>query len=112
MEYCQRLKKIRKETGLTQEEFATSIGITRSPIAAAESGKSRLQPLAVRKICETYNVNEKWLQSGEGSMRNTYNIPEEEINALLDIYSKLPESSRKKFISFLDSLGLEETNKW
>lgn len=108
MNFAERLKKIRKETGLTQEEFALSIGVTRSPIASAESGKSKLQPLAVRKICETYNINEKWLQTGEGSMRDTYDIPEEELKNLLDIYSKLPEPSRKKFISFLDSLVTEE----
>lgn len=104
MEYNERLKKIRKETGLTQEEFASSIGISRSPIASAELGKSRLQPLAIRKICELYDVNEKWLQTGEGSMRNTYNIPDDELKNLLEAYSKLPESSRKQFINFLSTL--------
>lgn len=104
MNFSERLKKVRKETGLTQEEFATAIGVTRSPIAAAESGKSKLQPLAIRKICELYNINEKWLQAGEGSMRNTYNIPDDELKNLLEVYSKLPETSRKKFIGFLDEL--------
>lgn len=108
MNFSERLKKIRKETGLTQEEFAISIGITRSPIASAELGKSKLQPLAIRKICETYNINEKWLQTGDGDMKNTYDIPEEEIKNLLDVYSKLPKSSRKKFLSFLDSIVIEE----
>lgn len=107
MDFSERLKKVRKETGLTQEEFATAIGVTRSPIAAAESGKSKLQPLAIRKICELYNINEKWLQTGEGSMRNTYNIPDDELKNLLDVYSKLPESSRKKFIGFLYELTNE-----
>lgn len=104
MEFSERLKKVRKETGLTQEEFATAIGVTRSPIASAESGKSKLQPLAIRKICELYDVNENWLQNGVGSMRNTYNIPDDELKNLLDVYSKLPESSRKKFINFLGDL--------
>lgn len=107
MDFSERLKKVRKETGLTQEEFAIAIGVTRSPIAAAESGKSKLQPLAIRKICELYSINEKWLQTGDGSMRNTYNIPDDELKNLLDVYSKLPESSRKKFISFLDELTNE-----
>ena len=104
MNFGERLKKVRKETGLTQEEFALAIGVTRSPIAAAESGKSKLQPLAIRKICELYNINEEWLQTGEGSMKNTYNIPDEELKSLLDVYSKLSPSLRKKFISFLDEL--------
>lgn len=104
MNFGERLKKVRKETGLTQEEFAIAIGVTRSPIASAESGKSKLQPLAIRKICELYGINENWLQNGEGNMRNTYNIPDDELKNLLDVYSKLPEPSRKKFISFLGDL--------
>lgn len=108
MYFNERLKQIRKESGLTQDEFAKSIGITRSPIASAESGKSKLQPLAIRKICEVYNINEPWLLIGEGHMRDTYNIPDDELKNLLDVYSKLPENSRKKFINFLDGLIAEE----
>ena len=104
MDFSERLKKVRKETGLTQAEFAAAIGITRSPIAAAESGKSKLQPLAVRKICEIYGINERWMQTGEGNMRNTYNIPDDELRNLLEVYSKLSEPLRKKFISFLSEL--------
>lgn len=108
MSFAERLKKVRKETGLTQEDFASSIGVTRSPIASAESGKSKLQPLAIRTICEIYKVNEKWLQTGEGNMHNTYDIPEEELNNLLDVYSKLPVKARKKFLNFLDELIVDE----
>lgn len=104
MDFGERLKKVRKETGLTQKEFAAAIGVTRSPIASAESGKSKLQPMAIRKICELYNINGEWLQTGEGSMRNTYNIPDDELKNLLEVYSKLPESLRKKLISFLEEL--------
>lgn len=104
MDFSERLKKVRKETGLTQEEFAAAIGVTRSPIAAAESGKSKLQPLTIRTICELYNINQEWLQTGNGSMRNLYNISDDELKNLLDVYSKLPDSLRKKFISFLDEL--------
>lgn len=102
--YGERLKKIRKETGLTQEQFAKSIGVTRNPIASAEIGKSKLQPLAVHKICELYNINEEWFINGIGSMKNTYNIPEYEVKNLLKIYSRLPEVLRKDFIHFLENM--------
>lgn len=105
--FDERLKRIRKETGLTQEEFAKSIGVTRSPIAAAESGKSKLQPLAIRRICELYGINETWLLTGDGHMRNTYDIPDDELKGLLEVYSKLPEKSRKKFVNFLEDLVKE-----
>ena len=108
MNFGERLKKVRRETGLTQSDFAIAIGITRSPIASAESGKSKLQPLTIRKICELYDINEKWLRNGEGSMRNTYNIPNDELKNLLNVYSKLPESLRVKFIDFLYELTCEQ----
>lgn len=108
MSFGERLRQVRKETGLTQQEFAESIGVTRSPIAFAESGKSKLQPLAIRRICELYDINENWLLSGTGDMRNTYNIPNDELKNLLEVYSKLPEETRKKFISFLKDLAPQE----
>lgn len=108
MTYGERLKQIRKGTGLSQQEFAESIGVSRSPIAFAESGKSKLQPLAVHRICELYDINENWLLTGEGNMRTVYDIPSEELKNLLEIYSKLPEISRKKFVSFLQDLVEQE----
>lgn len=107
--FNERLKQIRRETGLTQEEFAKSIGVTRSPIAAAEAGKSKLQPLAIRRICELYDINESWLVNGNGHMRDTYDIPDNELKKLLDVYSKLPEISRQKFVNFLEDLIKKES---
>lgn len=104
MSFGERLKKIRKSNGLTQEEFAAKIGVTRSPIAASELGKSKLQTITINRICELFDINQDWLLTGNGQMHNTFDIPEDELKQLISVYSKLPESSREKFLSLLIDL--------
>lgn len=40
MSFCQRLKKLRIEKGLTQEQFAKELGYARSAISAWELGRN------------------------------------------------------------------------
>ncbi len=43
-------------------------------------------------------------------MRDTYNIPDEELKDLLEVYSMLSEELRKKFIIFLEDLVKDKDN--
>ena len=63
-----RLKKIRKELDMTQQEFADDIGIARGNISAYEVGKNAPSDAVISLICTKYNVNENWLRTGEGDM--------------------------------------------
>ena len=63
-----RLKKLRKELDMTQQEFADSIGIKRSTMATYESGRNEPIDAVISLICKQHNVNEDWLRSGEGEM--------------------------------------------
>lgn len=64
----QRLKKLRKELGLTQEEFAARIGVKRAAISNYEIGRNEPIDAVISLICREFNVNEKWLRTGEGEM--------------------------------------------
>mgnify|MGYP000771054184 CR=1 FL=1 len=64
----ERLKKLRKELDMTQQEFADSIGIKRSTMATYESGRNEPIDAVISLICRQHGVNEKWLRSGEGEM--------------------------------------------
>ena len=44
------VKKLRKATGLTQEQFAAKIGVTVSTVNRWEKGRSKPQPLAMKQI--------------------------------------------------------------
>ncbi len=60
----ERVKTIRKELGLTQEEFAKQIGVSRSNIGNIEYGRVALTDRNITLICKTFNVNENWLRNG------------------------------------------------
>ena len=64
----ERLKKLRKELDMTQQEFADSIGIKRSTMATYESGRNEPIDAVISLICKQHGVNENWLRTGEGEM--------------------------------------------
>lgn len=45
-----KIKRLRKRLGLTQEQFAASVGVTFSTVNRWESGKSTPSPLAMKQI--------------------------------------------------------------
>ena len=63
-----RLKCIRKQFHLTQEEFADRIGIKRGAISNYEIGRNEPIDAVISLICREFNVNEEWLRTGEGDM--------------------------------------------
>lgn len=70
-----RIKKIRTDAGLTQEEFGKSIGATRGMVTTYERGTIPTQSTRLL-ICQKYNVNPDWLEHGEGKPYKEGLIPE------------------------------------
>lgn len=63
-----RIKLLRKELGLTQQEFAEKLNIKRGAIANYEIGRNIPIDAVVSLICKEFNVNEEWLRNGVGDM--------------------------------------------
>ena len=61
-----RIKKIRKDAGLNQEEFGQKIGVKQSSVTAYECGYRNPIDAVIKTICDTFNVNREWLLTGEG----------------------------------------------
>ena len=70
-----RIKKIRKNFDLTQQEFANKIGISRGNIAAYEIGKNNPSDAVIGLICREFNVSEEWLRYGTDDMFQTVQPP-------------------------------------
>ncbi len=64
----ERIKKLRKELNLTQQEFATRLNIGRGTLANYEVGRNEPIDAVINLICREFNVNETWLRTGEGEM--------------------------------------------
>ncbi|MDR1389635.1 MAG: helix-turn-helix domain-containing protein [Treponema sp.] len=64
----QRIKKLRKELRLTQNEFSAIITVSSGQLACIETEKRIVNGRTIKLICDSFNVNDTWLRSGEGSM--------------------------------------------
>ena len=51
------IKKLREETGLSQEKFALSIGMDRTYYASVEAGKRNISIQNIYKIAEGFNIS-------------------------------------------------------
>ena len=65
-----RIRLIRKESGLTQEEFAKKIDLTKNYISLVENGGRTLADRTVSDICRIFSINEEWLKTGNGEMKS------------------------------------------
>jgi transcriptional regulator with XRE-family HTH domain len=63
-----RLKRIRKGLGLTQREFAKSIGISEATLRRYESGQNFPDAGVLERIANKYGVNTHWLVTGRGTI--------------------------------------------
>lgn len=61
-----RIKQIRLQQLLTQEEFAVKIGISRRTLQLIEGGKTTPLESTVRAVCAAFPVSRAWLDTGEG----------------------------------------------
>lgn len=56
-----RLKEVRKERNLTQEELSEIVGVERRTIGYWENGKSSIKPKQTRKLAEALNTSASYL---------------------------------------------------
>lgn len=114
-----RIKKIRKESGLTQEKFAERLGLKRNTIATYETGKSEPMDNIIVSMCREFNINEEWLRYGKEPMKADADMEFADICFKIGIkdpkarqviinYWKLSEDDRKLFWEFIEKLTKAE----
>lgn len=64
----ERIRKLRKELDMTQQQFAERIGVKRNSYANYETGRNTPIDAVIKSICREFNVNEEWLRTGNGEM--------------------------------------------
>ena len=107
-----RIKKIRRILGLTQQEFADRIGIKRNTIANYETGRNDPVDSVVSLICREFGVSEEWLRYGTGEMFVPDSDSELEAlvkkyglssadKVLIERYMSLKADSRETIINFI-----------
>jgi transcriptional regulator with XRE-family HTH domain len=96
----ERLKRIRKELGLNQTEFARRIGIGQTALSMIEVGTTPLTDKNVKLICATFTVNEQWFRTGTGEMFGSSPFVKE----LLDIFERLSPDTQDFLMEMASNL--------
>lgn len=81
-----RILELRKYLNITQEQFANTIGISRSSLSEIENATAPITERTIIAISSRFNVNEDWLRTGKGEM---FNIIDKKYDEFFDIYNNL-----------------------
>lgn len=105
----ERLKKLRRELELTQQEFADKIGMKQNTIATYEMGRATPSDPAIRSICREFNVNEHWLRDGTGEMFIPVSRDEQIATFIGEIQSVPDDTFKKRLVAMLSEMN---ENEW
>lgn len=64
----ERVRLLRNQLGLTQNDFATKIDSTLATISRTENGGTNPQQKMINRIIEVFSVNRDWILHGKGEM--------------------------------------------
>lgn len=103
----ERIKQIRLAAGLTQQQFAERIGLSRNFIAVIETSGRKPSDRTVSDICREFGVSLAWLEDGVGEMYVQRSMNEELGLMVSTLMGEADESFRKRFISAMMELPSE-----
>lgn len=94
----QRIKELRKELKLSQEEFGTRIGLKKSAASWIEQEGHTITDQNISLISKTFGVNEEWLRTGKGERdANDDAVLFEKIRERFHLYGLTEEAARAWF---------------
>lgn len=102
----QRLRKIRKDAGLSQTEFAKRVGVT-TPISISgwENDRVKVGNARIYVIADVFNANVDWLMTGKGA---PYVVPSDvddetreqiEDKYIMRLFVSLPEKYQRRLLA-------------
>ena len=102
-----RLRELRKTTGLSQTDFAEKLGCGRGAIKNLEEGKTGISSTFADLICRIYGCNVVWLETGDGEMFREPTIDEQIAGFVGNVLSDKGDEFQKRVMRILASLGPE-----
>ena len=63
----ERVKLIRKQLGMTQEQLAQRLGIGKAALSMIETGKAGLSARNRNILVQELNINPDWLETGRAT---------------------------------------------
>lgn len=106
----QRLRALRVQRGLSQEEVAKATGITRGNISNYELDRFKPSTESIVRLASFFNVSVDWLLTGKGNspVPNKTDGSEER---LLRKYHSLPRALQAEVLDFVEFLTEKKGKK-
>jgi transcriptional regulator with XRE-family HTH domain len=105
----ERIRNIRKELGMTQDEFSAYINLSRNFITQIETGAKKPSDRTIQDICRVFNVSENWLLTGEGEMFVAKTRDEQLAEWAGNVLQADDDDFKKRFVAMLSKLS---ENEW
>ena len=96
-----RIKYVRSALGLTQEQFASKIGLSRNYVAKIEIGNREPSDRTISDICREFGVSETWLRTGAGEPFAPPSRADEMGRLVKSLMADKPEAFRTRLITAL-----------
>lgn len=103
-----RIKRLRKELGLTQQKLADRLGVQRNTVAMYEMGRTVPSEAIILSLCREFNVSEGWLRDGAGEMFMEMDKEDLLMQWAGRVLGGESPSFKKNFVKVLMSLTEEE----
>lgn len=99
MSTSERLRQLRKDLGMSQEEFGHRIGVSNTAISKLEKNERNLTEQTAKSICREFRVNYFWLTEGKGDMFT--GTPESVVDEIAEDYN-LDDIDKKIIEKYLE----------
>lgn len=109
-----RIKKIRKDSKLTQVEFGEKIGVKGNTITNYETGLRTPTDAVILSICREFSVDQNWLKTGIGEPYIKKSKSQQIGDLIGEVLKSDEDSFKRRLVSALaklDESGWESLEK-
>lgn len=101
----ERIKEVRKNEKLTQQEFADRLNLKRNTVGSYEVNVVVPSDRTIKDICDKFGIREEWLRNGTGEML-VQDTQSEQVAAFIgDVTRDDDDTFKKRFVAMLADLS-------
>ena len=101
----ERIKEVRKNEKLTQQEFADRLNLKRNTVGSYEVNVVEPSDRTIKDICDKFGILEEWLRNGTGEML-VQDTQSEQVAAFIgDVTRDDDDTFKKRFVEMLADLS-------
>lgn len=108
LKQCSRFKAVRETLGIKQADFSKSLAISQGHTSDIENGRKAVSDRIIEILSLKFNVSEKWLRTGDGTMFNDLTRDEQIASFVGNMLADEKDSFKRRFISMLSRLDESE----